>query len=281
MRPPPPYQVEGAGAEDGRTPSIWDTFARRQGAVRNADTGDIAADHYHRYTDDVALMADSACPRTGSRCPGRGCGPAARARPTRPASPSTTGSWTNCCAKGIPPVATAYHWDLPQELEDAGGWTNRDTAYRFAEYVAMAAARLGDRVTLWSTLNEPWCSAFLGYASGVHAPGRQEPARRTARRAPPAAGPRPGRRRAARAGAGAQVSLVLNLHSIRPVTTPNTDAAAVHRVDGLANRIFLEPVLRGHYPADVLDAHRVHLGLVVRRRTPTSPRSPARSTCSA
>lgn len=247
------YQVEGAAAEDGRTPSIWDTFARRRGAVRNADTGDIAADHYHRYADDIAMMAELGLSAyrfslSWSRVRPGGQGPV---------NESGLGFYDRLVdellAKGIEPVATAYHWDLPQELEDAGGWTNRDTSYRFAEYVATAAARLGDRVRLWSTLNEPWCSAFLGYASGVHAPGRQEPlaALQAVHHLLLGHGLAVGVLREA-LPAGAQASLVLNLHSIRSVSESEANADAVRRIDGLANRIFLEPVLRGQYPADVL-----------------------------
>jgi beta-glucosidase len=248
------YQVEGAAAEDGRTPSIWDTFARRRGAVRNADTGDVAADHYHRFTDDVATMAELGLSayrfslswsrvRPGGQGPINDSGLAFYDRLV-----------DELCANGIRPVATAYHWDLPQELEDAGGWTNRDTSYRFAEYVAMAAERLGDRVQLWSTLNEPWCSAFLGYASGVHAPGRREPeaALRAVHHLLLGHGLAVGVLRDT-LPAGHQASLVLNLHSIRGLTDSAADRGAVRRIDGLANRIFLEPVLRGEYPVDVLE----------------------------
>ncbi|HEY4022594.1 MAG TPA: GH1 family beta-glucosidase [Pseudonocardiaceae bacterium] len=252
------YQVEGAWNEDGRTPSIWDTFARRAGAVRNADTGDIAADHYHRHTEDVALMADLglAAYRFSLSWPrvqpgGRG-----------PANPAGLAFYDRLVDElldnDITPVITAYHWDLPQQLEDEGGWTNRDTANRFAEYLAMAAARLGDRVSMWTTLNEPWCSAFLGYASGVHAPGRQEPtsALRAAHHLLLAHGL--GVDVLRQHVAGAQISLVLNLHSIRPAKPGTADDKAATKVDGIANRIFLDPVLRGHYPEDV-QANTAHL----------------------
>ena len=121
-------------------------------------------------------------------------------RSTRPGSTSTTGSSTSCSTHGIAPWLTLYHWDLPQALEDAGGWPVRDTAERFADYAALAHDALGDRVRHWTTLNEPWCSAFLGYAAGAHAPGRDRAGRRAGRRPPPAARPRPGRRGHARAG---------------------------------------------------------------------------------
>jgi len=169
------YQVEGAAAEDGRTPSIWDTFARRHGAVRNADSGDVAADHYHRYADDVALMASLGLSAyrfslSWSRIRPGGTGPVNKA-----GLDFYDRLVDELLAHQIDPLVTMYHWDLPQELEDAGGWANRDTAYRFAEYVASVVDRLGDRVRMWTTLNEPWCSAFLGYGSGEHAPGRHEP----------------------------------------------------------------------------------------------------------
>jgi beta-glucosidase len=248
------YQVEGAAAEDGRTPSIWDTFARRRGAVRNADTGDVAADHYHRFADDVGTMASLGLSAYRFSLSW------SRVRPggTGPVNESGISFYDRLvdelCAKAIRPVATAYHWDLPQELEDAGGWTNRDTAYRFAEYVELVASRLGDRVHLWSTVNEPWCSAFLGYASGVHAPGRQEPeaALRAVHHLLLGHGLAVGVLRDV-LPTQAQASLVLNLHSIRPVDPESAaDLGAVRRIDGLANRIFLEPVLRGQYPADVV-----------------------------
>ncbi|MYS41509.1 family 1 glycosylhydrolase, partial [Streptomyces sp. SID5998] len=161
------YQVEGAAAEDGRTPSIWDTFSHTPGKVRNGDTGDIAADHYHRYRDDVALMKRLGLKAyrfsvSWSRVQPTGRGPAVERgldfyrRLT-----------DELLQAGITPVATLYHWDLPQELEDAGGWPQRDTADRFADYADLVARALGDRVGVWTTLNEPWCSAFLGYGSGV------------------------------------------------------------------------------------------------------------------
>jgi beta-glucosidase len=252
------YQVEGAWNEDGRTLSIWDTFARRTGTVRNADNGDIAADHYHRHAEDVALMADLglAAYRFSLSWP--------RIQPggKGPANAAGLAFYDQLVDEllgaNIVPVITAYHWDLPQELEDDGGWTNRDTANRLAEYVAMASARLGDRVTRWTTLNEPWCSAFLGYASGVHAPGRQEPA----------AALHAAHHLLLAHGlavdvlhqhvSGAEVSLVLNLHSIRPANPGTADDAAAVKVDGIANRIFLDPVLRGRYPDDV-QANTAHL----------------------
>ncbi|GAA4844080.1 GH1 family beta-glucosidase [Kitasatospora terrestris] len=253
------YQIEGAAAEGGRTPSIWDTFSRVPGAVRNGDTGDIAVDHYHRWRDDLALMADLglgayrfslAWPRI--RPGGRG-----------PANEAGLEFYDRLVdgllEHGITPVATLYHWDLPQELEDAGGWPERDTAYRFAEYAAIAARRLGDRISTWTTFNEPWCSAFLGYGNGVHAPGRKDPVDAlTAHHHLLLAHGLGTAALRAELPAAAQVSLTLNLAAVRPLTDAPGDLDAARRIDGLANRIFLDPVFHGRYPADVL-ADTAHL----------------------
>jgi beta-glucosidase len=247
------YQIEGAIKEDGRTASIWDTFSAIPGMVAGGDTGAEAADHYHRYAEDVAIMREIGL--TGYRFSVAW----PRVQPTGRGPVNQAGIAfydrlvDELLDSGIRPVLTLYHWDLPQELEDAGGWVNRDTASRFAEYAGLVAARLGDRVGHWTTLNEPWCSAFLGYAEGHHAPGRTESGAALAAAhhlllghglAVPAL-------RAAIA-ASAQVSLVLNLAAVRSVSDSPADLDAARRIDGLHNRLFLDPVLSGHYPADVL-----------------------------
>jgi beta-glucosidase len=229
------YQIEGAAQEDGRVPSIWDTYSRTPGRVLNGDTGDVATDHYHRWPEDVETMTalglrayrfSIAWPRIHDQ---RGIDFYSRLVDA-------------LLERGIAPVATLYHWDLPQSLEDAGGWAVRDTALRFAEYAMSIGAALGDRVHTWTTLNEPWCSAFLGYASGVHAPGRTEPAAALAA----------AHHLNLAHGLACQVlpgrhSVTLNLHHVRG------DAEAVRKVDAVANRVFLGPMLDGAYPADLLE----------------------------
>ncbi len=248
------YQIEGAFDEDGRTPSIWDTFCRTPGKVQNGDTGDVADDHYHRWPEDVALIRDLglqayrfslAWPRIQ---PG-GSGP------FNPRGIAFYSRLVDALLEaGVQPVATLYHWDLPQELEDAGGWGNRETALRFADYAEHVAGQLGDRIGTWTTLNEPWCSAFLGYAAGAHAPGREEPeaALRAAHHLNLGHG-LAGRAIRATLGADTQLSVTLNLHVNRPSNPESAaDRDAVRRLDAVGNRVFLGPMLDGAYPDDLI-----------------------------
>jgi beta-glucosidase len=245
------YQIEGAARDDGRGTSIWDTFSREPGRVASGHTGDVACDHYHRYPEDVALMADLglAAYRFSVAWP--------RIQPdgTGPAEPRGLDFYDRLvdelCGRGIEPVVTLYHWDLPQPLEDRGGWAGREAPYAFAEYAEIVHARLGDRVSTWTTLNEPWCSAYLGYAVGAHAPGRRDPAAAFAavHHLLLAHGLAT---RALRAAGASTVGITLNLASVSPADPQDAaDVAASHLVDGLANRIFLDPILRGGYPDDV------------------------------
>ncbi|MGW4893326.1 GH1 family beta-glucosidase [Kitasatospora sp. NPDC004240] len=247
------YQIEGAVSAGGRTPSIWDTFSRTPGKVHAGHTGDVATDHLHRFREDVRLMRELglgayrfsiAWPRV--RPTGRGPAAAAGLDFYRRLA-------DELLAAGITPVATLYHWDLPQELEDAGGWPERATAERFAEYAALTAEALGDRIGDWTTLNEPWCSAFLGYGSGVHAPGRTDPvaALRAAHHLNLGHGLAVQALRA-HLPAVARISVSLNLHALRPLTSSEADREAVRRIDAVGNRIFLGPMLDGAYPADLL-----------------------------
>jgi beta-glucosidase len=238
------YQIEGSAGADGRTPSIWDTFAATPGKVENGDTGAVACDHYRRYAGDVRLMAELgltayrfsvAWPRV---------------------LPDPDGQHDRLVdellAAEIRPTATLYHWDLPQALEDRGGWAARDTAARFAEYAAVVAGRLGDRVAMWNTLNEPWCSAFLGYGAGAHAPGRTSyPDALAAAHHLLLAHGRAAEILRARCPA-AQVSIALNAGTVRPATGSDADRDAARMIDGMLNRIFFDPLLRGAYPADVV-----------------------------
>jgi beta-glucosidase len=246
------YQIEGAAAEDGRTASIWDTFSHTPGRVVGGHTGDVACDHYHRATDDVKLMAELGLTsyRFSVSWP--------RVQPdgTGAGNPAGLDFYRrlvdDLLEHGIEPWVTLYHWDLPQSIEDAGGWPARDTAARFADYAQLTQAALGDRVRYWTTLNEPWCSAFLGYGSGVHAPGLQDGAAavRAGHHLMLGHGLAVQALRAARPEH--QFGVTLNLYAVSPQTDSPADADAARRIDGLANRFFLDPILRGEYPADVL-----------------------------
>ncbi|MEV4349227.1 GH1 family beta-glucosidase [Actinoplanes sp. NPDC049596] len=247
------YQIEGAAREDGRGPSIWDTFSRTPGRVYRGHTGDVACDHYHRYVEDVAMMADLGLKsyRFSIAWP--------RIQPDGSGPVNTRGLdfydrlTDELLGKGIDPVVTLYHWDLPQTLEDRGGWPNRETAEAFADYAQIMYARLGDRVGTWTTLNEPWCSAYLGYGSGVHAPGRQEPAAALTAVHHLLLGHGLAARALRSAGARS-VSITLNPAVVFPVDPQNAaDREAARIIDGLSNRIFYDPLLKGEYPADVLE----------------------------
>jgi beta-glucosidase len=245
------YQIEGAVAEDGRLPSIWDTFSHTPGTVTAGDTGDVACDHYHRYPEDLALLARLGVThyRFSLAWP--------RVQPTGsgPLNPAGVDFYSRLVdgllERGITPWVTLFHWDMPQAVEDAGGWPARDTAARFAEYAAAIHERLGDRVADWTTLNEPWCAAFLGYADGYHAPGRadQADAVRAAHHLLLGHGLAV---RALREQGARQLGITLNLYPVNAASGSDDDADAARRIDGLMNRLFLDPVLRGVYPADVL-----------------------------
>ncbi len=246
------YQIEGAAREDGRGPSIWDTFSRTPGKVFQGHTGDVACDHYHRYADDVAMMADLglAAYRFSIAWP--------RIRPdgTGPVNPRGLDFYDRLVdtllGQGIDPFVTLYHWDLPQALEDRGGWTVRETAEHFADYATAVHRQLGDRVRTWTTLNEPWCSAYLGYGNGVHAPGERDPG--AAFRAVHHLLLGHGLAARALRAAGAEVlGITLNLADVQPADPDSAaDAAAVRLIDGLQNRIFLDPLTGAGYPDDML-----------------------------
>lgn len=240
------YQIEGTANEDGRCPSIWDTFSHTPGATLAGDTGDVATDSYHRWREDLALLKDLGVDayRFSIAMP--------RIMPTPNGVVNDRGLdfyeriVDALLESGIKPVVTLYHWDLPQYLGDEGGWLNRKTAYALADYTSVVANRLGDRVDTWTTLNEPWCSSYLSYGAKEHAPGL---------------GLGPGAFPAvhhlnlahglmvqavrAELGESAKCSVTLNLALNRG------DADACHRLDLISNRAFLDPMLRGRYPDEL------------------------------
>lgn len=247
------YQVEGAWNEDGRGLSIWDTFCRTPGKVWHGETGDVAADHYHRWPEDVQIMADlgldayrfsTAWPRILPQGTGR----------VNPAGLDFYDRLVDALlAQSITPYVCLYHWDLPQALQDAGGWPNRDTVKHFADYARVVAQRLGDRVTHWLPHNEPFVAAVLGYLTGEHAPGLQDPAAAivTAHHLLLSHG------LAAEAireeVPNARIGIAANVSPIYPASDSDEDRQAAARYDLIVNRLFLDPLFLGHYPAGIMD----------------------------
>ncbi|MZD06106.1 beta-glucosidase [Streptomyces sp. SID5785] len=248
------YQIEGAADTDGRTPSIWDTFSHTPGAIDNDDHGDIACDHYHRMPDDVRLLGGLGLDAYRFSLSWPRIQPGGRGPVNAKGLDFYDRLVDELLAQGITPWATLYHWDLPQELEDRGGWPERDTAHRFADYAELAAGRLGDRVRHWITLNEPFCSAVLGYHVGCHAPGRQD--FRAAIRAVHHLHLGHGlatRRIRSVTPASTQVGITFNPAQVYAASDAPDDLAAARRADGMGARIYLDPVLRGRYPEDVVE----------------------------
>jgi beta-glucosidase len=245
------YQIEGAVAEDGRGPSIWDTFSHTPGKTHNGDNGDVADDHYHRYAEDFELMAGLGVNayRFSIAWP--------RIQPTGdgPANPAGLDFYDRLVdamlAKGITPAATLYHWDLPQALEDRGGWMQREIPERLADYTAIVAERLGDRVGQWITLNEPFVVTAFGYALGTHAPGH----RLLAGAFPVAHHQLLGHGLAIEALRAAGVSGKLGITNamapVHPATDDPADALAANILDLLHNRTYSDPLFAGRYPDDV------------------------------
>jgi beta-glucosidase len=246
------YQIEGAVDEDGRGTSIWDTFSRTPGKIVNGETGDVAIDHYNRYRDDVALMAELGLKAyrfsvSWPRIQPDGSGPANQA-----GLDFYSRLTDELLGHGIQPWVTLYHWDLPQTLEDAGGWPVRDTAYRFAEYAQLVHGALGDRVGGWITLNEPFCSSVLGYGTGQHAPGRRDPSAALSSVHHLLLGHGLAVQALRAAEPATKLGITLNLYAMDAAGDTAADLEAARRVDGIQNRLFLDPVLLGSYPQDVL-----------------------------
>jgi beta-glucosidase len=246
------FQIEGGDPADGRGRSIWDTFCATPGTILDGSDGLVACDHYHRWEADLDLLAELGLGAYRFSLAWPRVMPAGRGSVNDVGLAFYDRLVDGMLERGIEPYATLYHWDLPQALQDAGGWLNRDTAYRFAEYAALVQHRLGDRVRSWSTLNEPWCSAYLGHASGEHAPGRRDQAEavRAAHHL------LLGHGLAAEALHGgrrpASVGIVLNMYDVTPVSDSPADLDAVRRIDGQQNRWYLDAVLTGSYPQDVV-----------------------------
>ena len=252
------YQIEGAPFADGKSESIWDRFAHTPGKTKDGDTGDIACDHYHRYPEDVALMADLGVRAYRFSIAWPRVLPNGRGPINQPGLAFYDRLVDSLLAANITPFVTLYHWDMPQVLEDAGGWPARATAEAFVHYADVVSRRLGDRVTHWITFNEPWVSSMMGYDSGIHAPGVQDTAQavRAAHHLLLAHGwSVPVLRQNS---PNADVGITLNLMHVQAASPSAADQKLARRLDGTFNRWFLDPVFGRGYPADATAVYAPH-----------------------
>lgn len=246
------YQVEGATAEKGRSESIWDAHCRRPNAILDGTSGDPAIDHYHRYSEDLDFARDIGFGGYRFSLAWTRLQPDAFGPLNAAGIDFYDRLFDALLERGINPLPTLFHWDLPQSLEGRGGWTNRDTALRFSDFASAVVARLGDRADMWTTMNEPWCASFLGYASGEHAPGRTEPASAVVASHHLLLGHGLATEAIRAQTPNNRVTLALNLYDVVAASTRAEDLDARRRIDGLQNRWFLDPVFRGRYPEDVV-----------------------------
>jgi len=244
------YQIEGSPLADGAGASIWHRFSHTPGTTYNGDTGDVACDHYHRWRDDVALMREIGLKAYRFSISWGRIFPEGKGA-VNPAGLDFYDRLVDALLDaGIQPMVTLYHWDLPGALQDLGGWANREIVHWFSHYAQAVAQRLGDRVNLWATLNEPWVFTFLGYVQGYHAPGMRDlwAGLRAVHHCLLAHGEAVARMRSV-LPAQAQVGIVLNLAPQHPATGSEADRAAAERVHTMNNALFVEPLLEGRYPA--------------------------------
>ncbi len=249
------YQVEGAVTTDGRGESIWDRFSATPGKIVNGDSGAVACDSYHRYREDVKLVKELGLNAFRFSIAWPRIFPEGRGRPNGAGLDFYDRLVDELLASGVEPFVTLYHWDLPQALEERGGWPVRETAEVFAEYVDVVSDRLGDRVRHWITQCEPWVVSWLGYGLGEHAPGRKSEADALAAAHHVLLGHGLAAEVIRRRSAEARVGITIDLVAFHPLTDSAADLAAVTRSDGFRNRWILDPVLRGRYPQDMLEAY--------------------------
>lgn len=250
------YQIEGAVSEDGRGPTIWDSFCRQPGAVLRGDNADIACDHYHRWPQDLDLLEDLGVGAYRFSVAWARVFPEGSGKPNQAGLDFYERLTDSLLERGIKPMVTLYHWDLPQALQETGGWADRATVGKFADYAATVAERLGDRVDAWITLNEPYCSAFVGYVEGRHAPGIVDEATAVQVLHHLLVGHGLAAAAIRDTGARGGVGLSLNLTSPHPASSAPEDLAAHRRLDLYENRMFLDPVLGRGYPADAEEFYR-------------------------
>jgi beta-glucosidase len=250
------YQIEGAAREGGRGASIWDTFARIPGKTRHGDNGDIAIDHYHRLESDLDLMVELGLKAYRFSVSWSRILPSGIGKVNQRGLDFYQRLVDGLCKRGIIPMLTLYQWDLPQALQDRGGWLQRDTADWLADYSTIVYRALSDRVPYWVTLNEPQCSAFVGHAQGLHAPGLRDEAAALAATHHLLLGHGKTVQALHAEGVKQNIGITLNLAATRPATASLVDQAAAWRLDGIENRLFLDPIFCGRYPEDIIEHYR-------------------------
>ncbi len=255
------YQIEGAVCEDGRGESIWDRFSHTSGKTKGGATGDVACDHYHRWRDDFALLADLGAGAYRFSVAWPRVLPDGRGQVNQAGLDFYSRQVDALLERGITPYVTLYHWDLPVALEDAGGWPSRATAEAFAVYAGVVAQALGDRVKHWITINEPWCVSMLSYQIGEHAPGRQDWAAALAASHHTLLAHGLAVPEIRRFSPGAQVGITLNFTAAVPASVSYADRDAARAFDGYFNRWFLDPICGRGYPSDMV-ATAVEAGLL-------------------
>jgi beta-glucosidase len=243
------YQIEGAWKEDGRGPSIWDTFSHTPGKVVHNENGDIAADHYHRWKEDIALLSEMGIKAYRFSTAWPRILPDGTGKVNKKGLDFYDRIVDELLKRKIEPYVCLFHWDLPQALQDKGGWPNRDTTGHFAEYARIVADRLGDRVNVWFTHNEPWVAAFVGHFLGEHAPGKKDigAAVKSLHHILLSHGLAADAIRA-EVKHPVKIGITLNLNPVDPATDSKKDQEAAERVDMFMNRIVLDPLLKGTSP---------------------------------
>jgi len=247
------YQIEGAVRDGGRGPSVWDDFSHTEGKVANGHTGDVACDHYHRIDDDVAMMADLGLQAYRFSISWSRVIPDGRRAVNADGLAFYHRLVDSLLARDITPCPTLFHWDLPSALEETGGFRNRDTAKWFSDYAALMAKEFGDRISMWSTFNEPWCFAYLGHAAGIHAPGVSDAhaAITVAHHEQLAHGLAVEAMRAERSDL--DLGIVLNPSNVVSEGDPPAPDDGMRRIDGIHNRWWLDSIMNGAYPEDIID----------------------------
>jgi beta-glucosidase len=255
------YQIEGAVDVDGRGPSIWDTYSHTAGKIDNGDTGDVACDHYRRWRDDIDLIGSLGVNAYRFSIAWPRILPTGRGPVNRAGLDHYSRLIDALLERGVEPVVTLYHWDLPQALEDEGGWRNRETVERFAEFATTCYEAFGDRVRWWLTINEPWIVGLLGYLHGLHAPGYKDdvPGEVTVFHHLLLAHGRATQAFRGRVPEG-KIGIALNLSPHYPASDDPADVAVTWASDGYVNRWFLDPLYRGTYPDDMRERYEHLLG---------------------